>query len=279
MIEINRSGSPYITLYNDISELKKYITTKPHKSGRNKESDKNDEDWTGTKNFDEAINLLTYGDDKLFKKVLEKKKNLKIDNLLADIKNKMRYENKPYGYIPNVPAYLTGNPMNMINREENEISHKILNIFLDVSISGGTNKEVIITNGILYLSVIDLLEKAGYRCNLYSGTSSTTWGDGNFHMYARVKTDKEPLNIKKICFTIAHPSWLRRIYFRWAEVFDNPADITGGYGRNLDKDKAIEDLKSVFKDNIILWNYHSGHTGKSVENILKELEEQGIKIS
>lgn len=279
MIEINRTKTPYITLFNDISELKKYITTKPHKSGRSNSSESSDSDWTGTKDFDEAVNLLTYGDEETFKKVLEEKNKLKIDKLLGDTMNKQKYEHRTYGCIPNVPAYLSGNPLNMINPEKTEPSHKVLNIFLNVSITSGTSKEVIVRNGIKYLSVIDLLEKAGYRCNLYSGTSSKCYDKGDFHMFAKVKTDKEPLNIKKICFTIANPSWLRRIYFRWCEVFDNPTNITGGYGQNLSKSKAIEDLKLVTKDNIIFWNYSDGVNGKKVEDILKDLEEQGIKVS
>ena len=98
--------------------------------------------------------------------------------------------------MPNVPAYLIGNPLNMINTEIGRISHKVINKFLSIGVPCHIDKEEITIRGLIYLTVIDLLEKAGYRCNLYAGVTAS--GSCAEYMYVRIKTDREPLNLKKL---------------------------------------------------------------------------------
>lgn len=277
MIEINKKNT-YINLFENITDLTTYLK-KPRKEGRDNESETGSFDFTGTRSYSEAFDLLKYGDEELFKEVKDKRKKINIDKLLGDVSNRLRYENRMYGAVPNVPAYLLNNPINMINPEKNKISHRVLNIYLNLSVNGGVNKDKIIENGILYLTIIDLLEKKGYRCNLYVGDSSTVrFSDDDFHMYVRIKTDKEPLNMKKICFCLANPSMLRRIYFRWCEVFDWDRNVTCGYGHVEDDKFTKEKLGKYLKKDFIVWSYSKETNLKDIDKIIEELEKQGIKI-
>ena len=127
--------------------------------------------------------------------------------------------------------------------------------------------------------MIDLLEKVGYRCNLYAGVSNCKDSGDRAYMLTKVKTDREPLNIKKICFTIANPSMLRRIDFKWLEVNDFEKDFThSGYGHYDEKEKIKTILKDNLKENFIVLNYVNDQGSPEPEKILKILKEQGISL-
>ena len=102
-------------------------------------------------------------------------------------------------------------------------------------------------------------------------------------MYVRIKTDREPLNLKKLVFPLVHPSMLRRIYFKWAEVNDYDYDMTGSYGQNDDEEEIKKTMKNIYKEDFILWTYNNiekdeSHRIKSIEKIVNELKEKGIEL-
>lgn len=273
-------SNTYINMFENITDISQFLNSKQRKSGRDNGSEERDEDFTGTKTYEEAFELMKYGDENLYKEFKEKKAKVNIDKLLGNAVRKQKYENRLYGCIPNVPAYLLGHPLNMINPEVGKISHKVINIFLSVGVPWNVNKDDITRNGIIYLSVIDLLEKAGYRCNLYAGVTAS--GSKAEYMYVRIKTDREPLNIKKLVFPLAHPSMLRRIYFRWAEVNDYDYDIThSGYGSNDSIGRIKDTMKNIYKEDFIVWIYNKpekGHEVKAIKEIIEELKGQGINL-
>lgn len=276
MIEINKNNS-YINVFDNINEVNQYITTRHHKDGRdNSSQDKGDADWYGTNSFEEATNKLIHGDEDLYNRINDEIKKLNLDKMLGNVSNKLKYEHRTYGCIPNIPAYLTNNPLNMINPEKTELSHKVLNIFLNIRVGCGTDGEKVVKIGSKYLAVIDLLEKAGYRCNLYSGVANGKYGDKCLLM-VKVKTDREPFNLKKICFTIANPAMQRRIKFRWMEVNDGKDFTNSGYGSTCDSDD-IKKMLELTRQDYIVWNYERNNSAFKIEDIIKELEEQGIKI-
>lgn len=278
MLEIN-DGTNYLNVFNNITEVADYVTTKQRKSGRGNSSEgTGDYYFYGTRNFDEAIDFLKYGDEDLYNRVKEEKSKINIDKILGNARKRQTYENKVYGCVPNVPAYLIGTPLNMINSEIHAPSQKIINIFLNTRVSGEVDKDDVIKIGTKYLSIIDILEKQGYRCNLYSGCANSSWSGRHCYMLVRVKTDREPLNIKKICFTIANPSMQRRIKFRWMEVNDFDHDFTGGYGQHDDISYTTKILNEKLKDNFIVWNYEDAGSSKSIEKMIEDLKKQGINI-
>ena len=278
MLEINKDKI-YINVFNNISELSKYVTTMKRKEGRSNCSEERNYSFTGTHNFEEAVNLLKYGDEELFKKINSSNKKIDVNKLIGNIIKKNKEKQDIVGYQANVPKYLLGIPTNMINQEPKKTSQKILNIFLNIRVDSSTTSEQIIEIGTQYLIIIDLLEKAGYRCNLYSGCAN----QGNYNNYCylltRIKTDREPLNIKKIAFTIANPSMQRRIKFKWQEVNDCNYDFTDGYGHNDDKKHTKEVLEKELKEKFIIWTYEDNRQTKNIEQLLESLKtEYGIDI-
>lgn len=278
MLEINDRIN-YINVFDNINELANYVTTRPRKSGRDNDSETGSYDFTHTNSFQEAVDLLKHGDDELFEMIKKEKAKIDVEKILGNAKRRQVYKNNIQGYLPNVANFLIGVPKNMIDIEKTKTSQRIINIFLNIRVDGWTSSEEIVKIGVKYLTVIDVLEKIGYRCNLYSSVANRESGYYSYLM-VRVKTDKEPLNLKKICFTIAHPSMQRRIKFKWMEVNDFHYDFTNsGYGGCVNISTIKETIEKKLRDNFIIWTYESNAQSKSVEQIIQDLEKDGIKIS
>lgn len=275
-----KKNNIYLNQFENITELANYVSKRKTVSGRNSDSMQEGdsaERFTTTKSLEEAIELFRYGDEALLEKIKEEQKKFDIDKFLGNAIKRNNYTNEVYGSVPNVPLYLIGaSPVNMITKKPLSISHKVVNIFLNIRVNGGTSAKTIIKIGSMYLTLIDLLEKHNYRCNLYSGTVNDVHGETHILM-VKVKTDREPLNLKKICFTIANPSMQRRIKFRWMEV--NDADeFAYGYGGYRTKEESTEALKKVFKEDYYIWTYEDAE-GSNIDNLVAELEKQGLKLS
>lgn len=279
MLEINK-GKIYINVFNNIDELAKYVSTKPRKPDRDNSSETGGFSFTKTYSFGEALDLLKYGDEELFNKIKDENKKINVNKLLGNIINRPKQKQDVVGFQANVPQYLLGLPTNMINQEPKKTSQKVLNIFLNIRVTAGTSSNEIIKIGTQYLLIIDLLEKAGYRCNLYSGVANSGYDNNYCYLLTRIKTDREPLNIKKICFTIAHPSMQRRIKFKWQEVNDGNYNFTcNGYGRDDDKNHTKSILEKELKQNFIIWTYEDDNISKNTEQLLEDLKkEYGINI-
>lgn len=278
MLEINDHRN-YINVFDNISDLTHYITTRPRKPGRDNDSENNDYSFSQTHTFDEAVELLKYGDENLFNLVKKAKSEINVEKILGNAKRRQVYKNNIQGYLPNVANFLIGNPKNMIDVEKAKTSQRVINIFLNIRVDGFTSADEVTKIGVKYLSVIDILEKMGYRCNLYSGVANERDGYYSF-MMVRVKTDKEPLNMKKICFTIAHPSMQRRIKFKWMEVNDFHFDYTcRGYGGYVSPSTAKKILDEKLRDNFIVWTYETEARSKTVEEIIKDLKNDGINVN
>lgn len=278
MLEIN-DKKHYINVFNNITEISKYLSSKEKKPGRCEDShNTNDISFYGTKTFKEAMDLLKYGDENLYSKIQIERKKINLNKIIGADNQRMKYENNFYGCIPNVPLYIRNQPINMINPIKKQPANRILNIFLNIRVCGGVDAQEIMKVGLKYLTIIDILEKNGYRCNLYSGCANE-YNDYYSYLMVRIKTDKEPLNLKKICFTIANPSMQRRIKFRWMEVNDFEVDFTNGYGHPDDIKHTKKILDKKLKDNFIVWTYEDGINSKSIEQVLEDLKKDyGIRI-
>lgn len=277
MREINES-KVYMDFFEDINELCKYLK-RPRKIGRLNASEERDIDFTGTQSYEEAENLLKYNDNNLYEQILKEKRKINVEKLLGNVIKRKQYKNDIVGFQANVPAYLTGVPLNIVNEYKAKTSQKIVNIFINIRVDGGTSKERVLKIGTIYVIMLDLLEKAGYRVNLYVGSANRIRDDYYMYLALKIKTDKEPLNLKKMCFPIAHASMLRRIKFRWMEVCDCNIDPTrNGYGGPDSLERTTRMMKRALGEDCIVFNYEDTSGNVTEEYVLKLLKQKGIKI-
>lgn len=282
MLEIKKPKEKIlINVFPNISEYYNFCKNTPRRSeaaSASEEVDNGRTGWAGTKTLEEAYELLVNGDEELFREISAKKSKIDITKILGNKIGKNRPYSDIVGFQADVPSFLKGVPTNMYNQKPLKISQKILNIFIDGAVSCSVSPSSIKQAGVMYASVIDILEKRGYRCNLYV-IESSEYREWNYYSVVRVKTDREPFNLKKLAFPIAHTAYFRRIGFKWIESCNIDVEPThSGYGRPIDDKKLMKKtLEKYLKMNIILWRKNENYS-VSVEKILKNLKESGINL-
>lgn len=276
-----RKNDILLDVFNNINDYVEYIDNpKNNKPGREDASHSDDKRFTGTSSYEEARDLLQFGDEKTLDEIKKIQRELKIDKLLGNNINKKKSYMDVVGYQPCVPLFLNGVPNCMITDEKAKTDFKILNLYLNFCVSAYVRANDLQRAGAIHAMMIDLLEKKGYRINLYVGDVSTCNGETIMNC-VKVKTDREPLNLKKLAFAIANPSMLRRIGFKYTEVCESTVDFTNNsYGRPVeDEDKIKDILSDRFKTEFMVFSYQNIGHDFNIENMIKKIEEKGIHLN
>ena len=225
--------------YIDIAPINRYIF-------RNPASESGDYYFCETRSLDEAKDLCKYGYHKDFDKLVELKSTL--EKYIKMSKTKSRQYNYYVGYVPDVKAYLEGNPLSMLNKENPKRKH--IDIYYNSAILGNVSTNQIFNRGAVTLSLVEILENMGFSVGLYVFTMSLCSGQVHYAKF-QLKSPNERLNIQKLYFPLCHPSFLRRLVFRLRESTpDIKYDWCDGYGRTCD-DRMIRKVIDL-KDNDIV---------------------------
>ena len=206
--------------------------------------------FTKTKDFDEAVELFKNGWSDMATKLVQK---------LKVIENKTEPMMKPrtylgvQGYQAVVPLYLIGVPNNMVTKKMTPVKQKVVTLNKSVDYSGCISSNQIIEESIKALQIIKKLEAQGYRCNLniVIGTAAGS-SEKQFFVKVRIKSANEKLNVSKLAFPLVHPSMLRRLFFRFIEVYPNiTKSFVSGYGTPATSDE----MRNIFKGEYLLPNF------------------------
>ena len=246
--DIKSLGKKVFTVkFNSIEDFYSYITNTPFNEIFRWESNiasvKEDSSFSKTKTFDEAVELMINGCDDISKK-LTNKLNMRV-KLQNGTKNKNVYDVQ--GYQCCVPLYLQGVPTNMIARKSVPIKQKVITLVKSIGYTFLTTADEIIEESLKALEIIKKIESQGVRCNLdvLVALKKEATEDNAIVVRIRVKKSNEKLNISKLAFVMVHPSMLRRLIFRFIEVYPNITDgYLGGYGGLIDS----SDIKEYFLD-------------------------------
>lgn len=177
------------------------------------------EKFTGTASYEEADRLMVEGDDKTaelirFRDSREKDRSCELFN-------------SPAGFMPNIGAYMTGRPDNMINiRERGYKNTKVISVTYIPIVPYFVDKEQLAAAGQKVLNIIASLEAHGYRCNLYVSCLSQPRKknkkdiDENtiLALFVKIKDAGKHLNPLKVAYPIANPSFFRRHCFAWIDT-------------------------------------------------------------
>lgn len=255
-------------------DLSDFLKNTPAIQNRNDRSTSADYSFTGTNSFEEAIEKSMYGDEQLSEKIKKIIQTIDVSNDDLVNKIKMEYENSVVGFMPNVPNYLIGSPNSMINSKRKMIKNKIINIYVNQSVSWKVSKDDIINQSSKIVAAIDYLERQGYRCNLFSG-ALVQGGDSVVGPIVKIKNDRTPLNVNTMAFQLAHPSVLRRLSFKYMEIIPRRDLTHSGYGTVLsDKEKISKIVKETINvDKLIVFTIGS-EEGK-VADVVEQLKKGG----
>ena len=207
-------------------------------------------DFYRTRSYDEALNLLQNGWDE---PLAEIKKGVAAGFKANGTSTKTRPQTGIVGYAPCVPNALLGLPNSMISTERVQTKVKAVSLLFSMSVTGGVSQEKILKAGIVILNIINDLELAGYRVKLDVEFFGAAQDNDVCSARVTVKEWRQPLDLKKLCFPISHPSMFRRFGFRWLETYPNLKNggYRGGYGSSHFKKKYANALKT-FNDSGML---------------------------
>lgn len=223
------NGKNYYTEFKSIEEFYKYLCDTPFNDAfrwsRHSSVDSG-YSFTQTYSFEEAASLLKNGWDDMAKKLTEKLKAKQTDVVYGK-KQKTVYD--VCGYQASVPRYLQGIPTNMVNKINIPVKQKVITINKCVNYNGLVSIESIVEESIKALQIVKKLEAQGLRVNLNVILGSEK--DVRLVTKVRIKSANERLNISKLAFCLVHPSMLRRLLFRYIEVYPyTTRQFVSGYG-------------------------------------------------
>lgn len=228
-MKVEKIRSCEVVEFDSLGEFYKYICNTPfNKAFRwsRHSSVEGPKSFTGTESFEEAAELFKNGWSEMSGKLTQK---LNVIKNQVQPAMKARQINSVAGFQPIVPLYLSGIPTNMVNRKMVPIKQKVITITKSVSYSYGVSTERIIEESTKAMMIVKKLEAQGYRVNLNILMGATE--DKTIAVKIRLKSANEKMNVSKVAFPLVHPSMLRRLIFRFMEVYPSVTKrFTNGYG-------------------------------------------------
>lgn len=187
------------------------------------------DDFHGTRNMQEAVDLALNGWMDGAKRIAKK-----LDTLPATSEVLPDWMLDVAGSIVNVPAFITGEPecmwrMSECKRDEHRVAIVVSGVY-----SGSVTSHQAMNYAVAIAATVRALEASGINPAVYMITTTTGRGDeehfGNdtAGYSIAVREFGEPLDLARIAFAF-HPSFLRRIQFGWQEM--NSEAIKIGWGR------------------------------------------------
>lgn len=241
--------------YDSLKEFYDYLCVTPFNEAFRWEkhcSVTNTESFTKTKDFEEAVQLFKSGWSDMAGKLVQK---LKVIENKTEPTMKPRNQLGVCGYQAIVPLYLQGVPNNMMSKKMVPVKQKVITLNKSIDYSAGVNADTIVNESIKAMQIIKKLEAQGYRCNLNIVLGSTGgYGktEKQFIIKVRIKSANEKLNISKFAFPLVHPSMLRRLFFRFIEVYPKVTkQFVGSYGYPA----SSSELRNTFKGEYLLPNF------------------------
>ena len=224
--------------FNSVEELSNWINTTPQTKKGKEFSVSTEVSWqrtafTGTGSFEEAQNLLKYGDKVNADKITAAIRKIKAQGKGNETRNKLY--NSPCGFMPIVPKVLAGDPQNMLSiRKEKYSNTKVLNIVYNVTIDWSIKADEIVETAAKVANVIATLEKNGYRVNLYVYDCGKGLRDTISTILVKIKDSGEYLDTLRIAYPLVNPSFVRRHMRAYLERLE-------GYGLFCNYSQVLSD--------------------------------------
>ena len=231
--------------FNSVEEFSTWLQSTPQTAAGKKfdysnEMSKSNTEFTGTKSFDEAQNLLKYGDKVNADKITATIRKIKAQGKGNETRNKLY--NSPCGFMPIVPKVLAGDPQNMLAiKKQRYNSTKVLNIAYNVAVDCTRTTEDLIKTAAKVANVIASLEKNGYRVNLYAYACGRDLKNNYYSLLVKIKDSGKYLDTLRIAYPLVNPSFYRRHIFGYMERLKG-FYLNSSYGKIVNEDGCKECL-------------------------------------
>lgn len=272
--KVSRNGRPYkvmIESYNNsaemVSDLRKRSITSPSFQDKSKETFG---DWEGVKTYDECLDYLSNG----YQPTVDSLKEVAKATVQGSGK-RIGFKNDVVGAIPVVPLAMMGVPNNMVSTYIKPIKAKVLDVYYDVGCGWRTKSDDIIKSGQILLATVLKLEQEGYKFNLYA-VQAYSDSDTCDMLVIKVKSSNQPLDLKRMSYTLTHTSFFRVLGFDWYSRTPK-AKYRSGYGKVLydtlgnDINKVNELTQQLFGKNSIYISGTAIYKSKNKEEYINNM--------
>lgn len=200
--------------------------------------------FTGTESWEQAQDLLAFGD----KKISDKVQDLMVSERRASFTTyRQQIRRATHGFMPCVPAYLSNSPRAMINANRTRpASGRVLTLVVSQDIYWAISVKETIDAAVKILSAVAALEKKGYRINIYAlqATKEESRAHNIYAALIKIKDAGTYFDCLKMAYPLANPSFSRRHGFRYTETCEcGPKDKFSAHGYTLSKYETEEVLK------------------------------------
>lgn len=233
--------------------------------------------WSGTATYKDAENTMSQG----YSEPLDQMKKAILSIGQKENHAKPKTYNDFVGFAPHVPNYLMNVPINMINRERIKPKINTIHLIYSICSASKTTPEDMIKGGINFISLVNSLEKQGYRVMIdivFTTVSNGTTASVSMNL----KQYGQATNLLKLAFPLVHPAMLRRFAFKWLETTPELKErsFISGYGTPLNYvvgslDREREYLKErdiLLGKNSYYCNVYTAIQAKTVEELAKRME-------
>ena len=262
--------------FESVGEFSAYLakgTTKPEFDGYNAATEVSNKrtKFTGTESYEQADNLLLYGDRELAEK-LEMAGVRQMRLKLQRQKPKRVIRASVVGFAPHVPNFIAGIPTAMLDVKEKRAPQKVVTIYYNCSVRWQVKSEDIIKATANLMAAAMQIEANGTRVNMYVSCICEAGGQ-YFCATVKVKDAGQHFDTLKMTYPLVHTSMQRRHMFRLMEVQPGLSTrFADGYGNNPgDTPKLAQVAKDGGEKFDRLFSYEDIQ-GMSTEQIIKEID-------
>jgi hypothetical protein len=242
--------------------------------------------WSGTRNFAEAVKLARDGWKEGEEKVRALSRRIEARLIHRIVREDVNYDVE--GMMFDVARYLEGEPEHWTRMEESTMqadAYRHVKIMVSMSASCGVRAETIIARGAAIAALIELLEYADHRVELWICDTLSSHKDGGVsggaihQRYIRVKAYDQPLEPARVAFALAHPSTFRRLDFSLIEQSKVATRLGSGYGVPVDAPKSVREEASLYLGRMQGWQHAEWSSPEYAEAwVLAELAKQGVVL-
>lgn len=223
IIEVD--GTTFTTeIFERVEDL---LATKDERTEKFSDGAKHNSSWVGA-SYRDAFDMLEFGWNKRIDDVITEVNALsKKHDKIA----RMKVKNDVVGFAPHIPNLLAGVPETMINGRLEIKKSKVITIVYDSGVSSGITTYQVLNYSKKVMAYIMQLEKQGFRVRLYVLNNYSNRSK-SFSMLLKLKSEYQPLDIKRLVFPMCHTAYQRAVGFDWYEKFPQSEEFSG-YGRPM----------------------------------------------
>lgn len=225
--------------------------------------------WNGTHTWQQALNLARLGWSEPLAKFRQFRDPLV--NRLSALIEREEYLPDVEGVDFDISQVMSGDPEHWW-RYQTHIAKgagKVLKVVCNISVNGGISQESFFARGAAVAALIECLEIAGIRTELWVGDSGAG-SLGQLSIRCLIKRAGDPIDLPRLAFVYAHMSMERRLMFKFCEIW--PEIYEGiGYGWAAEIYHAPDELYIAS----LSQNWHP----KNIEEfVVSQLEAQGVEL-